>query len=115
VGAHLEAAKLYYSAIEYYQGSDKDRLIRFYEPYAYECYLTNRIREAIIYQGRALKILKEKDDKEKTGNCLRFLSRLWWFDGNRKNAEKYAGEAIEVLEEQPSSKAKAMAFSIWRS
>lgn len=111
VGAHLEAAKLYYSAIEYYQGSDKDRLIRFYEPYAYECYLTNRIREAIIYQGKSLRILKEKDDKEKTGDCLRFLSRLWWFDGNRKHAEKYAGEAIELLEDQPSSKAKAMAFS----
>ena len=26
-------------------------LIQFYEAYAYECYLTNQIKEAIIYQG----------------------------------------------------------------
>jgi DNA-binding CsgD family transcriptional regulator len=111
LGAHEEARKLYYSAIEYYQGNDKDRLIQFYEPYAYECYLTNRGREAIIYQERSLKILKEKNDPERIGNCLWFLSRLWWFDGNRKHAEKYAGEAIAVLADQAPSRVKAMAFS----
>ncbi|HET9825895.1 MAG TPA: AAA family ATPase, partial [Chitinophagaceae bacterium] len=40
VGAHIEASRLYLSAIEYYQGSDKDLLIQFCEGYAYECYLT---------------------------------------------------------------------------
>jgi len=111
VGAHVEASKLYLSAIEYYQGMDKDRLVQFYECYAYECYLTNKIKEAIIYQGRALNIWKEKKDMEKTGNAMWFLSRLWWFDGNRRQAETYAGQAIEVLANQPSSRAKAMAFS----
>ena len=88
VGAHIEASKLYLTAIEYYQGNDKDTLIQFYESYAYECYLTNQIKEAIIYTAKALNILKEKNDIEKIGNCLRFLSRLWWFDGNRKKAER---------------------------
>src|SRR5205085_5217462 len=41
----------------------------------------------------------------------RFLSRLWWFAGNRKNAEHFAEQAIEVLGDQPSSSSKAMAFS----
>ena len=111
VGAHIEASKLYLTAIEYYQGHDTDTLIQFYESYAYECYLTNQIKEAIIYAGKSLNLLKEKNDIEKTGNCIRFLSRLWWFDGNRKKAETYAGQAIEALADQPSSKAKAMAFS----
>lgn len=111
LGAHVEASKLYFSAIEYYQGKDKNMLVQLYELYAYECYLTNKIKEAIIYQGRALNIWKEKGDVEKTGNALCFLSRLWWFDGKRKQAETYAGEAIEVLTGQPSSRAKAMAFS----
>ncbi len=111
VGAHIEAAKLYLSAIEYYQGNDKDKLVQFYEAYAYECYLTNQIKEGIIYQEKALKIWKGKNDIEKTGNCMRFLSRLWWFDGNRKKAESYSSQAIEILEGQPPSKAKAMAFS----
>src|SRR5262249_7208693 len=87
VGAHIEASKLYLSAIEYYQGKDKNVLVQFYEAYAYECYLTNQIKEAIFYQSKALTIRKEKDDAEKLGDCLRFLSRLWWFDGNRKEAE----------------------------
>jgi ATP/maltotriose-dependent transcriptional regulator MalT len=111
VGAHIEASKLYLSAIEYYQGQDKDVLIRFYELYAYECYLTNQIKEAVIYQTKALNIWREKGDAEKIGNCMRFLSRLWWFDGNRKQAEKYGNEAIEILSDQPASSAKAMAFS----
>ncbi|HET6768847.1 MAG TPA: AAA family ATPase [Chitinophagaceae bacterium] len=111
VGAHVEASKLYLTAIEYYQGNDKDMLIQFYESYAYECYLTNQIKEAIIYEGKALNILKEKNDIEKTGNSMRFLSRLCWYDGNRKKAETYANSAIEVLSSQSSSRVKAMAFS----
>lgn len=111
VGSHIEASRLYYSAIEYYQGKDIDKLIFFYESFAYECYLTNQIREATIYQEKALKLWKVKGDIEKTANCIRFLSRLWWFDGNRKKAEIYADEAMELLEKQPPSNFKAMAMS----
>lgn len=110
VGAHIEASKLYLTAIEYYQGNDKDLLVHLYEAYAYECHLINQLKEAIIYQGKALNIWKEREDKEKLGNCMRFLSRLWWFDGNRKKAEQYADDAIKVLENQPSSAVKAMAY-----
>ncbi|QHT70245.1 AAA family ATPase [Rhodocytophaga rosea] len=111
LGAHIEAAKLYLSAIEYYQGNDRALLVQFYEAYAYECYLTNQIKEAIIYTGKALQLWKEKKENEKTGNCLRFLSRLWWFDGNGKQARSFASQAVEILEDQPPSRAKAMAFS----
>jgi len=111
VGAHIEASKLYHTAIEYYQGKDRDVLVRLYASYAYECYLTNRIKEAIIYQGKALAIWKEQQEVEKIGDSMWFLSRLWWFDGNRKQAESYGQQAIEVLGAQPSSRAKAMAYS----
>lgn len=111
LGAHIEASKLYLSAIEYYQGSDKDVLLQFYEPYAYECYLTSQIREAIIYTGKSLDLWKEKNNIEKMGNCMWFLSRLWWLEGNRKNAENFARQAIEVLDKHPASKVKAMAYS----
>lgn len=111
VGAHIEAARLYLTAIEYYQGDDTNTLIRFYEAYAYECYLTNQLKEAIIYTGKSLHLWKRKNDPEKMGNCMRFLSRLWWFDGNRRQAESFGNQAIEILENQPSSRAKAMAYS----
>lgn len=111
LGAHIEAAKLYYSAIEYDQRGDKDNLLGLYQSYAYECYLTNQIKDAIIFQGKALNILKEKGDPELIGNCMRFLSRLWWYDGNRKQAENFGEQAVELLDELPVSRAKAMAFS----
>ncbi|HXB95326.1 MAG TPA: AAA family ATPase, partial [Puia sp.] len=111
LGAHLEAAKLYFSTIEYYQDGDKGALAGFYGSYAYECYLTNRIKDAIIYQTRAFQIWKEREDIEKMGDTLWFLSRLWWFDGNRRQAEICAQQAIDLLADRPSSGAKAMAFS----
>ena len=111
VGAHIEASKLFLTAIEYSEGDDSDQLVTFYEDYAYECYLTNQIREAITYQAKALTIWKEKKEIEQIGNSLRFLSRLWWFEGNHQKAEHFAKQAITVLDEQPSSKAKAMAYS----
>ena len=88
-----------------------DQLVRLYEDFAYECYLTNQLQDAIIYQGKALKVWEEKNEIEQLGNSLRLFSRLWWFDGNRQKAESFAGKAIEVLNKQPSSKAKAMAYS----
>jgi DNA-binding CsgD family transcriptional regulator len=111
VGAHTEASKLYLTAIEYYQGDDEDVLIDFYEPYAYECYLTNQIKEAIIYTAKSLTLRKKKDNIEKTGDNMRFLSRLWWWDGNHKKAMSFAEQAVDVLDNLPSSRAKAMAYS----
>lgn len=111
VGAHTEAAKLYLSAIEYYQGKDPATLVTLYEPYAYECYLTNRIKEAIIFQQKVASIWRESANPERLGDSLWFLSRLWWFDGNRRQAERFAQEAIDTLAAQPSTRPKAMAFS----
>jgi DNA-binding CsgD family transcriptional regulator/tetratricopeptide (TPR) repeat protein len=111
VGAHTEAARLYFSAIEYYQGKDPDILVGLFEPYAYECHLTNQIKTAIIYQQKVANIWREKGVPEKLGNSLWFLSRLWWFDGNRRQAERFAKEAVDVLDDRPPSRPKAMAFS----
>jgi DNA-binding CsgD family transcriptional regulator/tetratricopeptide (TPR) repeat protein len=111
LGAHVEAARLYHSAIEYYQGKDPDILATLYEPYAYECYLTNRMKEAIIYQQKVAAIWQEKGNPERLGDSLWFLSRLWWFDGNRRQAERFARQAVDTLADRPSSRPKAMAFS----
>jgi DNA-binding CsgD family transcriptional regulator len=110
-GAHVQASKLYLTAIEYYQGNEVDMLVSLYQSYVYECYLSNQIPEAIIYSGKALKILESGFDKEKKGSCLRLLSRLWWLQGNRTKAETYAAEAINLMINEPSSVAKAMCLS----
>lgn len=111
LGAHQEASLLYLAAVEYYNGNDKDFLVKLYEDYAYECYLTMQIKEAIIYTTKAHDIWKEKSNERQIGNSLRFLSRLWWYDGNRKKADQFAADAISVLIKQPVCKEKAMAWS----
>jgi DNA-binding CsgD family transcriptional regulator len=111
MGAHIQAAKLFLTAIEYFEGHDTDQLASLYEAYAYECYLSNQIKEAICFTEKVLDIWKEQADIQKTGASLHFLSRLWWFAGNRKNAEKFAWQGIEVLKDEPASSTKAMAFS----
>ena len=111
IGAHIESAKLYFSAIEYYQGNDKDTLHELYEGYAYECYLINKHKDAIIYMNRSLKLWEGDDNKERAADCMRSLSRLGWVDGNRRQAEGFARQAIGLLDDQPDSKAKAMAYS----
>ncbi|HEY9003147.1 MAG TPA: AAA family ATPase [Mucilaginibacter sp.] len=111
IGAHIESAKLYFSAIEYYQGHDKNKLHELYEGYAYECYLINKHKDAIIYMNRSLKLWEGDDNKERASDCMRSLSRLGWVDGNRKQAEDFARQAIELLDDQPDSKSKAMAYS----
>lgn len=111
VGAHTEAAKLYLAAIEYQVDKEPLQLVKLYEAYTYECYLTNQIKEAIVYQTKALEIWQSIGDHEQVGNSQRFLSRLWWYDGYRKEAEAYAAKSITTFENLPSSSAKAMAYS----
>ena len=111
VGAHLEAAKLYLTAIEYYREKDKNTLIDFYKAYAYECYLTNQLKEGIIHIGKALSYLEQKNDIVSMSTCLHLLSWLWWFDGNGKKAEDAARKNIELLANHPSSGINAMSFA----
>jgi DNA-binding CsgD family transcriptional regulator len=111
LGAHVQASRLYRAAIEHYQGNDADTLISFYESAAYECYLSNQIKEAIIYTGKIMLILEKKHDVEKKSGCVRLLSRLWWLEGDKSKSELYAVEAIDLLNGEPPSTAKAMALS----
>ncbi len=109
-GAHCEAAKLFRTAIQY-SDSKEQLLADLYEKYAYECYLTNQISVAIESQKKALSIWSVLDDKTRVGSSLRLLSRFYWFEGNREEAEKYALEAITVLEKGSHLQETAMAYS----
>ncbi|MBL7698533.1 MAG: AAA family ATPase [Chitinophagaceae bacterium] len=111
VGAHIEAAKLLQTAIEYYRHNDENVLISLYDAYAYECYLTSNIKQAILYTSKRLQLLKKTNDVEKIAGCVRFLSRLSWLDGNRKVSLQLGQDAVDVFRNAPSSIAKARAYS----
>lgn len=111
MGSHQEALRLWHLAITRYRGKEQAVLLGFYEAYAYECYLTNRIKEAIEYQEKVVSLLSGSDAIEKRGESIRFLSRLWWYNGHRSQAEHFAALAIEILEPAAACRAKAMAYS----
>ena len=110
LGAHLEAAKLYKTAIEHadvgYQG-----LPELYARYAYECYLINQIGNALTAQEQCLSLYRQGENLLRIGDTLRFLSRLQWFGGNRGKSNIFAHESVQVLEQLPPSRELALAYS----
>lgn len=110
VGAHAEAAKLYDIALKFVDNTNDERVV-LYERHAYECYLTNQLPKAIQSQQKALELWRKRKLPLKEGDALRFLSRLWWFSGNRANAMVFAQEAIEILENGFPTRERALAYS----
>jgi DNA-binding CsgD family transcriptional regulator len=110
VGSHIEASKLYSTAIEYTDKQDS-AVAELYERHAYECYLTNQIVAAITSQQRALDIWRERKVSLKEGDTLRFLSRLWSYQGNPEKAIALAMQSIEVLENGFPTRERVSAYS----
>ncbi|MCF0074961.1 AAA family ATPase [Dyadobacter sp. CY261] len=110
-GAHADAARLYCLAIEHKRYIAQEKLAEYHELYAYECYLIHQHKEAISYTEQALDFWKEQRNIEKIGDNLRFLSRLWWYEGHRSRAEEFGIMAVEILQSTQASRAKAMAYS----
>jgi ATP/maltotriose-dependent transcriptional regulator MalT len=78
---------------------------------SFECYLTGEIGTAFQTRQQAAAIWKSLQRSEKEGDNLRWLSRLAWFSGKRKEAERYAQEAVEILEKLPPGPELAMVYS----
>ena len=110
VGAHIEASKLYAVAIDYAHKQDPN-LVELYECHAYECYLTNEIATAIASLEKALDIWHERKVSLKKGDTLRFLSKLWYFEGDHGKAVALALQAIDVLENGFPTRERALAYS----
>jgi len=110
LGSHAEAAKFYRIALETPGELRPFRLIKLYEQYAYECYLTCQIGEAINALEASLALLAPEQHLQK-GNTYRLLSRLYWFDSNMDKAEQLGKQAIEYCERAPASHELGMAYS----
>jgi hypothetical protein len=111
LGAHREAVAQYASALNYAEQLGPAERANVLEGYAYQCYLTDQIDEAIQARLRALEIWRELGQHEQEGPTLRWLSRLSWFLGNKVEADAYASQAVEILEQLPPGSELAMAYS----
>jgi DNA-binding CsgD family transcriptional regulator len=111
VGAHREAVLHLATALRHGASlADEDRA-QLLERLSYECYLTDRVAEAIGAREASLALWQSIGSRSKEGDCLRWLSRLSWFNGQTAAAESYAMAAVEVLEPLPPGRELAMAYS----
>jgi DNA-binding CsgD family transcriptional regulator len=85
LGAHREAAAQYALALTVERSAD------LLSRYAYECYLTDRLDDAIAAQQEAVELAPD-------GRALRLLSRFYWFGGRNAEAWQAARDAVAALE-----------------
>ncbi len=110
-GAHCEAAKLYGTALAHADGMLPPALAELQEKLSFQCYLTDQNETAIAARLAALSIWREVGDVRQEGRTLRWLSRLYWFGGQKVEAEAYATDAVQLLQDLPEDEAYAWALS----
>jgi DNA-binding CsgD family transcriptional regulator/tetratricopeptide (TPR) repeat protein len=110
-GAHKEAAAHLRTALEHAAALSDVEQAELFDRLSYECYLTERIADAIAARESALARWRAVDAEAKAGDALRWLSRLNWYHGNSGAARDYAEQAISVLQTLPPGRELAMAYS----
>ncbi|MEP6491713.1 MAG: AAA family ATPase [bacterium] len=110
VGAHREAATLYSRALSAAHGLTMRERASLLELYSVECYLSAPIDAACSARAEAVTLWRELNDGLREGDGLRWLSRFWWSRGVRAEADRFATEAISVLEQFPPGRELAMAY-----
>jgi DNA-binding CsgD family transcriptional regulator/tetratricopeptide (TPR) repeat protein len=111
VGAHREAAALYGRALRASYDLQPSERASLLERYSMQCYLSEPIEAACDARAEAITLWRAVGDRLREGDALRWLSRLWWIRGDRAKAERFAAEAIAVLETLPPGHELAMAYS----
>jgi DNA-binding CsgD family transcriptional regulator/tetratricopeptide (TPR) repeat protein len=109
--SHREAVALFSRALAHEaELAPPDRAVA-YEGLSREAYIDGRAELAVAPQLAALALRRELGDERAVGADLRWLSRLHWWSGRRREAEEAAAEAIAVLEPLGPSHELAMAYS----
>ncbi len=111
-GAHREAARYYQAAIRYRQLIPKEEQARLLDRLSFEYYLTGQIDGSIQVRQEAVDLWRQVENPSQVGDDLRWLSRLYWFQGNKAPADRYAGEAIATLEPLQPGKEQAIALAM---
>ena len=111
LNAHREAASHYKTALQLADELAPKERAALFESRSYECFLSDQVEDAFSSRRNAFEIWNELGDKRKKGDNLRFMSRLAWFLGRNTEAERYAHEAVGILEELTPGLELAMAYS----
>jgi DNA-binding CsgD family transcriptional regulator len=109
VGAHREAAEQYARALSYHADPDGDRL-SLLEQYAIETALTGRYADSVEARQQAIAIARQLGDRVRLGENLARLPQACISLGLNDLAETASREAIEILDELPPSRERAIAY-----
>ena len=101
VAAHREAVGHYRAVLAHDERIPAAARAELLEDYSVEAYLSGLSGEAVSARKAAVDLREAAGDREQLGEALRWLSRLHWWDGNRREAEAAAARAIAVLEPLP--------------
>ena len=111
VAAHREAVGHYRAVLPHADRLSPPERAELLERYSVEAYLSGLAAEAVSARQAALDLREAADDQEKVGEGLRWLSRLTWWAGRRKEAEAAAARAIAVLGTLEPGHQLALAYS----
>jgi DNA-binding CsgD family transcriptional regulator len=111
VAAHREAVGHYRAVLAHAERIPAAARAELLEGYSVEAYLSGLSGEAVSARQAAVGLREAAGDQERLGESLRWLSRLHWWDGSRRQAEAAAARAIAVLETLPPGQQLAMAYS----
>ena len=111
LGAHREAAAHYAAVLRRAGSLPAAERAQLLERRSYECYLTDRLAEALAARQEALECWRQDGDALRIGDTLRWLSRLYWYLTRNEEAGAAGRAAVEVLEREPAGPELAMAYS----
>jgi DNA-binding CsgD family transcriptional regulator/tetratricopeptide (TPR) repeat protein len=111
LGAHREAIKHYELALMHAACFGETERAALYEACAFECHLVGQVGRAIVVQKHALALHHSLGKPVREGESLRWLSRLSYLAGNRRDSDSYGIKAVELLETLPQGAELAMAYS----
>lgn len=106
-GAHTESAELLRIALDQGALVAESERAALLERLAEECYVLDRLEEAIEVSERALRLRERDADLVGVSTNHRMLSVYHWYDADRTRAQHHADEAVAVLSEAGEDPATA--------
>jgi DNA-binding CsgD family transcriptional regulator/tetratricopeptide (TPR) repeat protein len=111
LGAHREAAAQYARALRFGDGLPLSERAELLERQADACYLTDQYDEGIAALEEALECHRILGDRLREGDALRRLSEFVWCPGRTAEAERWARDAVALLEGLPPGRELARAYA----
>ena len=111
LGSHREAAAQFGRAVRFSSELPGPERADLLERCSYECYLTDRIADAIDARRAAMDEHRLAGDRRREGDAHRWLSRLAWFAGDGEKADEEARLSVDLLVPLGPGRELAMAYS----